>query len=174
MWRLSYRAAQRRLVCRLEQEQSPVAIEPLQGRHDDPRAGDLGELLHALGRCDGSCTGALLQGPAPGGQRRGSPDLLDREHPLHLCSTLHGPAGTALEPSWLQDHRFSPRAGSGWAADPHGRRPFRPPRVFPPGGCLVNWLAGRGREKKWRASVLLAIGLALALVAGAETLPKSG
>ena len=39
-----------------------LPAQSLQGRHDDPRAGDLGQLLHPGRWRHGSCPGALLQG----------------------------------------------------------------------------------------------------------------
>src|SRR5271155_1307262 len=168
MRRLPYRAAQRGLVCRLEQEQPAIAVEPLQGWHDDPCAGDLGELLHALGRGHRSRAGALLHGQAPGGQRRRNPYVLDREHSLHLCRSLHGPAGAALESARIQGHRLWSRAGGRRTFAGHAWNNSCTVSQVPLGRRIVNAPISFYLVRKRSATALIMIALSLALAASAE------
>src|SRR5260370_525676 len=79
-----------------------LAEAALEGGRDDPRAGELGELLHPRRWDHRSRPSALHQGEAPGRQRGGGAHVLDREHPLHVHHPLDRPAGAPLEPTWVQ------------------------------------------------------------------------
>ena len=116
-------AAQPSLVCRSGNKTNPaLAVEPLQGRHDHPRAGDLGELLHARRsgvpisrRCATSRASARRAAPR-------KPSYWIASIRYTYAAALHGSAGHGAGIRSDSRSSISRGAGSGRPADPGTQR----------------------------------------------------